>query len=250
MEPEKKKPNRKKIIILISIIVLILCLGLSFYAYKKKSQQQNYTLEVSSGDAFATQDEYDYWKNTTFRVSEYDDIPENYKKAIVKIFIDNNYYQPKDGEAYYYFTRIKDRAKNVYAFGNFTGKTEHDGKDMAFILEKNDFKSSAIYVISSSGDLLHWQEYDGELPIINSFTKGSKIFMENTDLQPSPEDGLIVKFNNYRKIALVYNSKIKKFEEYHQYSKQELDDMKNQGDYEEGNDEKEPAVEAISDSAR
>ncbi|MCS3867365.1 hypothetical protein J3D55_000281 [Chryseobacterium ginsenosidimutans] len=244
MEQEKKKSSRKKIVISILVVILIACLGLSFYVYKKNSEKQDY-----GTDSTTTTDDYNYWKDTTFRVSEYDDIPENYKRAIVKLFIDNNFYSPKDGEPSYYLTRIKDRAKDVYAFGNFTGKTEQDGEDMAFILEKNDFKSSAIYIISSGGDLLHWQEYEGELPIISSFAKGSKIFMDDTVLQPSPEDGLIVKFNSYRKVALVYNSKIKKFEEYHQYSKDELEDMKNQSEYEEG-DEEEPAVEAISDSAK
>ncbi|HTG55261.1 MAG TPA: hypothetical protein VL943_03250, partial [Niabella sp.] len=68
------------------------------------------------------------------------------------------------------------------AFGNFTGQSQEGKPDMAFLLEKQDYQSSALFVISSLGDILYWKEYSSDLPIINAFKKGSKIFIDKPTL--------------------------------------------------------------------
>ncbi|WP_114791907.1 hypothetical protein U0035_15080 [Niabella yanshanensis] len=192
----------------------------------------------------ATMGDYEHWKNATFRVSEYDNIPANYKRAIVKIFMDNKYY---DNDEPYHLTSIKDRAPKIYAFGNFTGTSQEGKPDMAFLLEKQDFQSSALFIISSLGDILYWKEYSSDLPIVNAFKKGSKIFIDTPNLEPSPLDGIIIQFK-YSRNALVYNSQLKTFEPYHQYTKEELG-----GDPEEGDEpdvEPEAATKQQPDSSK
>lgn len=49
----------------------------------------------------------------------------------------------------------------------------------------------------------------------------SKIFMENEVLQPSPKDGLIIKFKG-SKYALVYNESSKNFDEFYQYTQNDI----------------------------
>ncbi|MCH5597118.1 hypothetical protein [Niabella ginsengisoli] len=83
-----------------------------------------------------------------------------------------------------------------------------------------------MFIINSLGDILYWKKYSSELPIINSFKKGEKIFMGDTMLKPSPLDGLIIKFKHYKE-ALLYDSKLKTFENYRQYTQEEIDEMNN-----------------------
>ncbi|WP_343685711.1 hypothetical protein [Chryseobacterium gleum] len=50
--------------------------------------------------------------------------------------------------------------------------------------------------------------------------------MDTEHLEPSPEDGFIIKFKS-RKSVILYVSKTTNFEEFHQYTTEELGDMKN-----------------------
>jgi hypothetical protein len=81
--------------------------------------------------------------------------------------------------------------------------------------------SSAIWIISAKGDILFWKEYANELPLINSFRKGQKIFMDDMKLVSAPVDGIIVKIKN-SKYALVYNKRTKTFDNYYQYHEDEI----------------------------
>jgi hypothetical protein len=238
MEEQKKNGNAKKKVLL-TIIIILVAIVAGWFIYN--AGKRNGEIDALSGDnvayatdatadehGLATMQDYEYWKGATFRISEYDNIPVNYKRAIVKIFMDNKYYE-RDGEDQYHLTSIKDRAPKIYAFGNFTGRSQEGKPDMAFLLEKQDFQSSALFVISSLGDILYWKEYSSDLPIINAFKKGSKIFIDQPTLEPSPLDGIIIQFK-YSKDALVYNSQLKTFEPYHQYTKEELERDHEEGD--------------------
>lgn len=244
MEEQKKPANtKKKVLLTIAFVLVAAIAGWYIYNTGKRNGENEALLNDNAAYAtdaladehgLATMQDYEYWENATFRVSEYDNIPVNYKRAIVKIFMDNKYYER--GEQYY-LTPIKDRAPKIYTFGNFTGRSQEGKPDMAFLLEKQDFQSSALFVISSLGDILYWKEYSSDLPIINVFKKGSKIFIDKTTLEPSPLDGIIIQFK-YSKEALVYNSQLKKFEDYHQYTEEEL-----KADPEEGDEPEEEPTE-------
>ncbi|MCH5716666.1 hypothetical protein [Niabella hibiscisoli] len=219
------------VLILIAVGVFVYDAGIKDGFTQALSNDVEYATDATADEhGLATMQDYEYWKGATFRISEYDNIPVNYKRAIVKIFMDNKYYEKDgDGDGQYHLTSIKDRAPKIYAFGNFTGRSQEGKPDMAFLLEKQDFQSSALFVISSLGDILYWKEYSSDLPIINSFKKGSKIFIDKTELEPSPLDGIIIQFK-YNKDALVYNGQLKTFEPYHQYTKEELEADPEEGD--------------------
>ena len=235
MEEQKKNGNAKKKVLLTAVIILVAVIAgwLVYNAGRRDGETEAsddnmaYATDALADEhGLATMQDYEYWKGATFRISEYDNIPVNYKRAIVKIFMDNKYY---DNDEPYHLTSIKDRAPKIYAFGNFTGRSQEGKPDMAFLLEKQDFQSSALFIISSLGDILYWKEYSSDLPIIGGFKKGSKIFIDKPVLEPSPLDGLIIQFK-YSKDALVYNSQLKTFEPYHQYTKEELEADPEEGD--------------------
>ncbi len=230
MEEQVKSGNRKKKLwITVLVVLVIIAAGIFVYDAGIKdgftqalANDVEYATDATADEhGLATMEDYEHWKKATFRISEYDHIPVNYKRAIVKIFMDNKYYE-RDGEDQYHLTSIKDRAPKIYAFGNFTGRSQEGKPDMAFLLEKQDFQSSALFIISSLGDILYWKEYSSDLPIINAFKKGSKIFIDKPTLEPAPLDGIIIQFK-YNKEALVYNGQLKTFEPYHQYTKEELE---------------------------
>lgn len=235
----QNKSKKKKIIIIGSIIVLILLSFFILYKYideKNKREEAlllgdsvaHEALPFINDSSLATIEEYDYWQASVFPIAVYDGIRENYKRAIVKIFIDNKY--TTSGE--YFLTKIENRAKNIFAFGNFTGRKQNDWKDLAFLVEKSDFKSSGLFIITFEGHLLYWKQYEDELPLVSSFPKGSKIFMNKTILEPSPQDGLILKFKD-RKEVLLYNSQTKTFETFYQYTKEDIEAEKQEETFEE-----------------
>lgn len=171
---------------------------------------------------------YQNWKDAVFPISEYDGIPPNYKRGMIKVFIDNKYIDGDSDSEVWRLTRIKDRAPNVYAFGNFTGRADGNdaNRDIAYILESADFSDSQLFVQSSRGDLLFYKKYSGSLPTVSSFRKGAKIFIDNTELEPAPEDGMIIKDSD-RKFVVMYDRKTKTFKQYHQYTNAEIDEMNN-----------------------
>ncbi|MBP2617388.1 hypothetical protein [Chryseobacterium jejuense] len=223
--PELPKKSNKKWIILSAVAVLLLIAFSFLYNW-----QRYFTPEDAPQTDYASPaiiiENFDYLETITFKIHEYNEIPEEYRRGIVQAFINNKFYDSEDRSERFHLTNIKDRAPKVFAFGNFTGKSETGKADLAFLVENEDSSSSILFIISSNGDVLYKKRYDGELPVINSFKKESKIFMDTEQLQPAPEDGLIIKFK-YRKSVILYISKTTNFEEFHQYTTEELDDMKN-----------------------
>lgn len=94
---------------------------------------------------------------------------------------------------------------------------------MAFLLENSDYQSSAIFIIPQKGNVLYWKKLPGELPTIKSFKKGALIYLDKMELVPAPSDGIIKQTKN-SKYVLIYNTQTKTFDEYYQYTN---DDIKN-----------------------
>lgn len=247
MEPEeeiivgkKVKTGRgKSVAIWLMGILLIIITGV-FYFYQNHVSKQieiinsmnaDITATNSDPNGMASMDDYKHFKKATFTIPEYDDIPENFQRSIVKIFMDNGYYEKSDNPIYF-FSKIADRAKEVYAFGNFTGGTD---MEMAFILEKQDYESSSLFIIASNGDLLFWKELSSELPTIRSFKQGDKIYTDEMILKPAKIDGLIANYKGTKYVYL-YNQKSKTFDKYYQYNDEDIKNSK----YE---DEREPSYE-------
>lgn len=245
-QKEEKLVKRKKIIKIIGISILVIIISLftffSYIYYRNKSSNDTYQVQIDANYSviFAS-------------IPLYNDLEEQYKMAISKVFIDNNYI---DGSAF--LTKVPSRAKKIITFGYFSRNQDpsesqavnnHNG-DIAFIVEKNDFKSSIIFLMSKDQSLLYSKEYDNELPTISSFKKGQKIFLDDTKLVPSPTDGVMLHFKN-KKTALVFIPETKTFEEYTQYSEQDLKNMENAGngesEYSEGDEDSNDIIYKIND---
>lgn len=239
-EQAPKQKSKKNIYIIIGIVLLLAILaGGGYYNFVLRQDLDAIPLDSSAtavggfenadpkdleeADGWSSIDEYAHWNNAIFTIPEYDNIPLRYRRGITKIFMGNSYLEPSGDKPIYKFTRIKDRAKSVFCYGNFTDRHDADNwnKEMAFLVEKNDYQSSALWIISAKGDILFWKEYSSELPLINSFKKGQKIFMDEMKLVPAPADGIIVK-NKSSKYALIYNKGTKTFDTYYQYSDSEI----------------------------
>ncbi len=167
-----------------------------------------------SVNGWASEQEYNYWKNATFTIPEYNGIPLPFQRAIVKILIDNKYFSTNE----YFFTKIKDRARKVIAYGDFTGNKD---KEMAFLLEKRDYSSSAIWIITEKGNIIYWKGIDGELPTIKRFSKGELIYMEKKELVPASSNGLILQTKSGKHV-LIYNRQTKTFDSHYQYTAEDI----------------------------
>lgn len=231
MEENTTKKKSKKIYIILGSIVAI---GLILFLVAEKFR---------TNAAERSSEYYESEMAIVFPIPEYDKINSNFKSAIHNVFSSNGYFE--SGE--YFLTKIPDRAKKVIAYGNFSDNPDaSEDSDIAFILEKNDFKSSSIFLMSETGFLLFQKDFEDELPTISSFKKKAKIFIDDLVLVPAPSDGLMIHFKN-RKIALFYNPKSKSFEEYHQYTNEDLKSMEEEERYHE-EDYEEESEAATSDT--
>ena len=219
-KPETTKSEKRKTIIMWVLGISLLIIVASFFYYQNSVEQRIAAAEMLNTDSIAeapnnlaSLQDYEQWQRTTFVIPQYDRIPVHFRRAIVKIFMDNGYYNTDDSPNYF-LTKISDRAKDVYAFGNFTGG---GGEEMAVILEKQDFESSALFIVSANGDLLFWKELASELPTINMFRKGELIYKDEMVLKPAAFDGIMA-INKGTKYAYIYNQASKKFDSYYQYT--------------------------------
>lgn len=207
-----KKKSKVGLYIFIAVVAII---SLSFGGYlflKNKINEKNVANELAHSQERLNA------INGVFSVSQYDAIPENYRDHIYRFLEYNNFL---DGT--YFLTKIADRAKEVYAFGDFTSD-DNDEDDIAVLFEQNDYKSSKLVIFNHKGEGLYINDYQNELPVINSFKVGSKIYMNEAKLVPAPCDGLIIK-TDYNKYALVYDKNAKKFNSYYQYTEEEIKTM-------------------------
>lgn len=247
MTNEQRRKYKKWAIIGISSMTLISAIG--YFTFKETNKLEEPASNNNPDEEWSTGwvslEDCQYWGARTFTISEYDDIPINFKRGIVKIFKDNKYYNLDGDDNQYFFTKIKDRAKKVIAYGNFTDNKSDKNIELAFLLEKQDFESSIIFVISERGDVLFKKEYRNELPTITSFKKKALIYLDEMKLSPSPTDGILLNFKSYQKV-IIYNKESKKFEEYYQYDNK---DLNRKDEFEEENESEEP-VETSTDSIK
>jgi hypothetical protein len=106
----------------------------------------------------------------------------------------------------------------VIAYGDFTGNGD---KEMAFLLEKRDYSSSAIWIITEKGNIIYWKQISGELPTIKCFLNGELIYMEKMELVPAPSNGLILQ-TKLSKHVLIYNRQAKTFDSHYQYTDEDI----------------------------
>jgi len=237
----QKKSNKKTVFIVIGIVLMFFAIGFGvvYFLFQKNSEYQNEQLEYYAS-------EREMAIQNLFSVSEYDAIPDLYKEHVYNFLEYNGFL---DGT--YFLTKISDRANKVFAFGDFTND-DNDEDDLAVIFEKNDFKGSKLVIFNHKGELLYAEDFDYDLPTINSFKSGSKIFMDKLELEPTPVGGLIIQ-KPYQKQAIIYDKKGKIFTTYHQYSKEDLENIKNEAEadyeyYEEGDVDTESSHESSNES--
>jgi len=236
VQPEKKQSKKKTKIILFSIAGVLILITAGFFIwenYQNRLTEAEYAnLPAETGTLYSDTENYDYYNKILFDIPEYDAISQNYREGIMKVFRDNGLFDPAEGDRRFSLTKIKDRASKVFAFGNFTGQTKNNKPELAFLIQSEDANESKLFIISSDRDVLFRKDYS-DAPIINSFKKGSKIFMESEVLQASPKDGLIIKFKG-SKYALVYNESSKNFDEFYQYTSNDI--IQNKLERERGDD--------------
>jgi len=224
-KPAKKRNVVKLVIWVLVIVILIVTTAVMAYrfgGYKERlsynGTDSTYIADSVFVDGWANPQDYEQWKGAVFSIPQYSDIPVAFQRGIVKIFLDNNYFDKSNTDNAYFFTKIKDRAYRVIAYGDFTGQGE---REMAFLLEKTDYASSAIFIIPQKGNVLYWKALDNELPTIKNFRKGALIFMGDMKLVPAPNDG-IIKQTKTNKYVLIYNHQTKTFDEYYQYTDEDI----------------------------
>ena len=216
-ETKLKKSNKGLYIILTILSILVLIFGIIFYLGYQKYTEKN------QNEAEYAQERLDAI-NGIFSVAEYDNIPENYREHIYNFLEYNNYL---DGT--YFLTKIADRAKSVYAFGDFTDD-DNDEDDLAVLFENNDYTSSMLVIFNHKGEGLYIKNFENELPTINAFKVGAKIYENEAKLTPASCGGLMIK-TDYRKEALVYDKKTKKFNSHYQYTDEEIKSMNSPEEY-------------------
>ncbi|RZJ74673.1 MAG: hypothetical protein EOO47_20800 [Flavobacterium sp.] len=243
-KPIKRNRTKRVIWIILGVLALIGALTFTYFYGNYQARKDYYAIGDELAypadsvfvDGWASPEDFEQWKNATFTIPQYDDIPTPFKRGIVKIFLDNGYLGNKENTDLYFFTKIKDRAYRVIAYGNFTGQGE---REMAFLLENSDYQSSSIFIIPQKGNVLYWKKLPSELPTIKSFKKGALIYMDKMELVPAPNDGIIKQTKN-SKYVLIYNAQTKTFDEYYQYTN---DDIKSAQEEQEMDDEPEEVVD-------
>ena len=225
-----EKPHKKKgistALLIFLLIVLLIGGGIAFAVYKYQENQKNTELMTAENREKA--------KENFFSLKAYDKIPENYKEHIYYFLEYNNF---NDGT--YFLTKIEDRAKDVFAFGDFTND-DNDEDDLAVVLELNDFKTSKLVLFNHKGELLYTEDFS-YLPTIKSFKVGSKIYMDTTELVPAPVGGLILQYGDSKNV-LLYDKKTKTFSTYYQYTNEEIESMKYEEEYDSDETETEEAT--------
>ncbi len=224
VQPTPTKVEKRKTIILWILGISLVAIIAAFFYYQHSVEQRITAAGMLNTDSIAetpnnlaSMQDYEQWQRTTFVIPQYDRIPIHFRRAIVKIFMDNGYYNADDTPNYF-LTKIADRAKDVYAFGNFTGG---GGEEMAVILEKQDFESSALFIVSANGDLLFWKELSSQLPTIKMFRKNELIYKDEMVLKPAALDGIMATYKG-TKNAYIYNQAAKSFASYYQYTAEDL----------------------------
>ncbi len=132
--------------------------------------------------------------------------------GVKKILLEDTY---NDGDQFA-VTQNADRAKSSVCFGDFDG----DGHlDVAALQDNNSKQICRLLVIcSNSVTKLPYTAYTEKFSDkmrINSFKKGSLVYMNSSDFVNSPIDGVMINGED-AKIALIYDKNLQKFKSYFQ----------------------------------
>lgn len=228
--PSKTKKTKK----FYWIFALLLLCGIGGYYYYQASVDNSYTYdgEIATDVLYTfSQEEEDRW----LTIDEFKAWDTNYKAAVIRFLEENNH----STDGYYFLTRIPERAKNVYCFGNFSGDAIN-GADLAYIAEYHDFSTSRLVITDKDGNLLFTKAIDGH-PVVSAIKKGVQIYKGSTELVPLDVDGILVK-DTYNTYAYVFDKKSKQFQNYYQYSAAEIEEYNNPS---EGYDESEESSEDV-----
>lgn len=149
-----------------------------------------------------------------FSISPYVNLPASVKKTLLN---ENKKY--KNGSTYE-LTQNAKRAKHSFAKGDFDG----DGSiDYAFLMDNNEgSQESRILIISinksDNSAYVTYSEYFDDRLIMNSFKKGSFVFMgaENSNLEKTPVDGIMITNGAYSEIAIIFDNLNQKYQIYDQ----------------------------------
>lgn len=156
-----------------------------------------------------------------FPLKDYYEIPTNFKTCIIEYFKENKFIKTKEWR----FSTISNRAKHVVTYGDFTGSKI---VDIAFLLENSNAESNKLMILHNYAYLkwhiLYSETYEGS-PHISNIKKNELIYMDSFKLVPSPNDGVLV-VNSLDKRVILYNPVEKQFKDYHQYSIEEIKEMK------------------------
>lgn len=177
---------------------------LSKPANEKNITEQPYYLLEST---VVSQYEYKQFKEF-FSLAPFSTLASKTKKLI----LDKNY----DNGVDYKVTQNSDRAKNALSYGDF----DRDGiTDVAIVLDNNEKQASRLLIIctnkATKDPYLAFAENYSDKVKINSFKKGSSIFMNTDEFMTSPNDGIIVRGEDV-KIAMIYDNGLQKFKSYYQ----------------------------------
>jgi hypothetical protein len=181
------------------------------------------------GDDIVSQEEYNSQYKPLFSGTyEFEQIPANYKKEIVK-FISEMESSDKYG-----LTQINERVSSVITYGQYLS---NGAKEMAVVLDGiNDENYTYILILSINSNGLPYiafREKSYSKISIKSFKANDLIFKDSEALIESPIAGIMVTFSNTDKRCLIFDEALARFEWYQQKSKSEIDNA-NKSNSEEG----------------
>ncbi|WP_372472954.1 hypothetical protein AB4865_09120 [Capnocytophaga sp. ARDL2] len=162
-----------------------------------------------------------------FSIAPYSELPASVKKVLLN---ENNKYK---NNATYIMTQNAQRAKSSLAIGDF----DSDGStDYAVIMDNVEGSQESRLVIVSVNKVsneayVSYTEYYNDRLIINSYKKGSLIYMNTRELVKAPHDGIILQ-NPHGKLSVIYDSKAQKYIEYSQKPTYTYDEYEDEYEFE------------------
>jgi hypothetical protein len=187
-----------------------------------------YNSEINSED-IVSEDEYNSQYKPLFSGTyEFEQIPSNYKKEIVKFISE------MESSDKYSLTQINERVSSVIAYGQYLSNT---AKELAIILDGvNDENYSYLLILSVNSNGLPYiafKEKSYSKISIKSFKTYDLIFKDSEELIESPTAGIMTTFSTTDKRCLLFDETLARFEWYVQKSKSEIENA-NKANSEEG----------------
>ncbi len=185
---------------------------------KTLKDYSEYNSEINSDDIVSQADYDSQYKPLFSGVYEYEHIPTNYKKEIVK-FISGMESSDKYG-----LTQINERVNSVMAYGQYLNNS---AKELAVVLDgigDDNYSYLLILSINSNGQAyIAYKEKSYSKMSIKSFKANDLIFKDSDELIESPTDGIMVLFTATDKRCLLFDETLARFEWYVQKSKSEIE---------------------------